>query len=327
MLNPRSLDEVKQHDSAVHQLLTQVMKDGQHYGVIPNTKRMTLLKPGAEKIAFMFRLSAYYETTAHDLEGGHREYRVIASGYQEGSDELIAQGVGSCSSMESNYRYAGRGYEETGEPIPDDARDNKERYRRRGYGMKKVGGEWKWVRYTDEKAAREDIADTYNTVLKMARKRAYIDMVITAVGLSDMFTQDIDDPEEPAEKAKPLPSRKELVAEIVQLYKHDAFSDEERKALKGKLKSMPDNQALVRFLETEKARLPSPLDKLREQIRELIADPVFADQDLASVVASLDKVNDVPTLEKILLTWQDKCDTLKSGDDDPGVAPGEDEIF
>jgi hypothetical protein len=35
--------------------------------------------------------------------------------------------------------------------------------------------------------------DLSNTILKMAKKRAQIDMTLTALGVSDLFTQDIED--------------------------------------------------------------------------------------------------------------------------------------
>ena len=39
----------------------------------------------------------------------------------------------------------------------------------------------------------EDIADVYNTVLKMAKKRALVDATLTATAASDIFTQDVED--------------------------------------------------------------------------------------------------------------------------------------
>lgn len=66
-------------------------------------------------------------------------------------------------------------------------------------------------------------ADYYNTVLKMAKKRAHVDAVLTATAASDIFTQDIEDmpevinaevvhePSKPHEApAKPKITRKEL---------------------------------------------------------------------------------------------------------------------
>jgi hypothetical protein len=52
-----------------------------------------------------------------------------------------------------------------------------------------------------EKMENPDIADTYNTVLKMAKKRAYIDGILSATAASDIFTQDIEDFPEDARPA------------------------------------------------------------------------------------------------------------------------------
>jgi hypothetical protein len=46
------------------------------------------------------------------------------------------------------------------------------------------------------KVENTDIADVYNTVIKMSKKRAYVDATITACAASDIFTQ--DGPEDPA---------------------------------------------------------------------------------------------------------------------------------
>jgi hypothetical protein len=54
-----------------------------------------------------------------------------------------------------------------------------------------------------KKQVRTNPADVANTILKMAKKRAQVDAVITATAASDIFTQDIED----------LPP--EVVAEIV----------------------------------------------------------------------------------------------------------------
>ena len=48
----------------------------------------------------------------------------------------------------------------------------------------------------------EDIADSANTVLKMARKRGFVDGVLTATSSSDRFGQDLED-DPPAEDSQP----------------------------------------------------------------------------------------------------------------------------
>lgn len=55
-----------------------------------------------------------------------------------------------------------------------------------------------------------------NTVLKIAKKRAMVDAVLIATGLSDMFTQDIEDMvfEEPKAKSKQEPKREAEILTI-----------------------------------------------------------------------------------------------------------------
>jgi hypothetical protein len=64
----------------------------------------------------------------------------------------------------------------------------------------------------EKKWTRPNPADVANTVLKMAKKRALVDAVLTVLGASDIFTQDIEDtapdkavekPEVKKEPAKP----------------------------------------------------------------------------------------------------------------------------
>jgi hypothetical protein len=57
-------------------------------------------------------------------------------------------------------------------------------------------------------AENPDIADTYNTVLKIAKKRAHIDATLTVTGAADLFTQDLIDEDEPERKAPAAPTRK-----------------------------------------------------------------------------------------------------------------------
>ena len=54
--------------------------------------------------------------------------------------------------------------------------------------MNKIGKKY-FICY-QKKADNPDIADLYNTVLKMAKKRAFVDATITALSVGDMFTQD-----------------------------------------------------------------------------------------------------------------------------------------
>lgn len=193
---PLSATAIRAQVNLIQEVMRDVMKPGEHYGTVPGCgDKKTLLQPGAEKLAMVFRLAPTYETTKEDLGGGHREVTVRCLLSSIATGQLVGSGVGSCSTMESKYRYRNvADYEVTEDPIPPDAKEKKKEYRRQGFGMKKVDDVWVWVRYTDSaKAENPDIADTWNTVLKIAKKRALVDAVKSTCAASDIFVQDIED--------------------------------------------------------------------------------------------------------------------------------------
>lgn len=158
-----TLTEVTARVNLVHRVMQTVMQKGTHYGTVPGCgAKMVLLKPGADVLATTFRLVPQFRVERSDLPGGHREYDVTCSMYaHDGS--LLGQGVGSASTMEKKYRW------------------------RKGENGAKI--------------ENEDIADMYNTVLKIAKKRAHIDATLTVTGAADLFTQDLI--EEDGEQAEP----------------------------------------------------------------------------------------------------------------------------
>lgn len=197
-------------------LIQQVMKEvmlgpskenpeGVHYGVIPGCKKPSLFKAGAEKLAMVFRLRPVMNNVGDvvitALENGHREVMVYCH-IMSASGQELATGVGSCSTMESKYRYQGGQKIPTTTPIPKEYWNlkNEGKFKEaqdliggKGFGAgKNDSGEWV-VCEIGEKQENPNIADTYNTVLKMAKKRAQIDGTLTATGASDIFTQDVED--------------------------------------------------------------------------------------------------------------------------------------
>lgn len=196
MVSPeRSVDDVRRQVSKIQELMRSVMHDGEHYGTIPGTNKPSLFKPGAEKLCFVFRLAPLFEITQTDISGGHREYRIICRLKAIGTETIVGEGAGMCSTMESKYRYREHDdFQVLDQPIPKDSKEKKKEYRAQGFGMKKVDGEWCWVKYTSSsKIENPDIADTYNTVLKMASKRALVAAVLISTAASDIFTQDLED--------------------------------------------------------------------------------------------------------------------------------------
>jgi len=169
----------------IQDLMKAAMKENEHYGKIPGCgDKLVLLKPGAEKLAFMFRLAPTYEIKIRELEKGHREYEVITTLTHIASQKVISQGVGICSTMESKFRY--RYIDSQIKPSKLEA----EKLKKEGKGKwRKSGNDWIW----QERIENQDISDNYNTVLKMAKKRSLVDAILTATAASDIFTQDLED--------------------------------------------------------------------------------------------------------------------------------------
>lgn len=188
--------QIKHQSEQVKELMANCMTDSLHYGRIPGCgDKPTLLQPGAQKLTLMFGLADTYEVQREDLPNGHREYTVTCQLVSKHTGLVQGSGMGLCTTMEKKYRYRNvADYEITDMPIPPDAKERKQEYRKQGFGMKKVDNQWYWVRYKDSaQQENPDIADTYNTVLKMAMKRALVSAVLNTLAVSDLFTQDIED--------------------------------------------------------------------------------------------------------------------------------------
>lgn len=204
-----SIDDLKDQVQVIQQAMKSVMKNDEHFGVIPGTNKPTLLKPGAEKLSLLFRLAPKYAVDRFDMENGHREYEVRCTLVHINTGNFIGEGVGSCSTMEKKYRYrkAGRVCPECGE---ESIIKGKKEYGGGWLCFQKKGGcgkKWKdGAKEIESQSAGQvenpDIADAYNTVLKMAKKRAHVDAILTATAASDIFTQDVEDMPEFSESNK-----------------------------------------------------------------------------------------------------------------------------
>lgn len=176
--------DVRAQVNLMQDVMQEVMKDGTHYGKIPGTQSKSLYKAGAEKLMTTFRLAAKPEV--EDLsENGEIAYRVTVS-LLTANGTFVGAGIGECSSAEEKYSWRAAVHKKEWDATPENRRRVK--YYRDGKEVQQV---------------RTNPADVANTILKMAKKRAQVDAVITATAASDIFTQDIED----------LPE--EVVAEIV----------------------------------------------------------------------------------------------------------------
>lgn len=170
--------EIRAQVNLIQDVMRSVMIEGTHFGQIPGTQTNSLYKAGAEKLLSTFRLAAIPEV--EDLgERGEAHYRVVVKVYTA-SGTLVGAGIGECSSQEDKYAWRRPVCPEEFELTPDD--------RRRIKFAKGQGGKV----YKNEQV-RTNPADVRNTVLKMAKKRALVDAVLTVTAASDCFTQDIED--------------------------------------------------------------------------------------------------------------------------------------
>ncbi len=186
---PESLTakEVRAQVNLVQEVMKGVMQNGTHYGKIPGCgEKPTLLKPGAEKLASTFRLAINPEITDLSTKDNHR-YQIRACITHQVTGLFLGAGVGECSSAEEKYCWRNAVCDEEYADTPEDRRRIKYKS---AYG-----------KITKLKQVRTNPADIANTVLKMAKKRALIDGILTVTGASDIFTQDIEDlPEELLDK-------------------------------------------------------------------------------------------------------------------------------
>lgn len=209
---PATVDELLGQVTLIQHVMGKVMKEKVHYGTVPGCgDKPTLLKPGAEKLMMTFRLAPKFEETVIDLPGGHREYRIKCTIVSIGSGQFIGQGVGSCCTMESKFRYR---TERTDKEIPKAYWDTRDKSLIGGpsYDTRKIDGKW----YVMHKVDHDNPADYYNTCLKMAKKRAHVDATITCTAASDIFQQDLDDlaengviATEPPPATRPEPTRRQ----------------------------------------------------------------------------------------------------------------------
>ena len=177
--------------NTIQEVMNQVMKANVHYGVIPGCKEPSLLKPGAEKIMATFRLSADPEVidiSDNDQIRYRVKIRLVSS-----SGVFVGAGIGECSSNEEKYKWRKAVCKEEFDEAPVDRKREKWS---KGYQNK--------PNYKAQQI-RTEPADLANTILKMAKKRALIDAVLTCTAASDCFTQDIEDlPEEYINQDQPV---------------------------------------------------------------------------------------------------------------------------
>lgn len=172
--------EVISRAKQIREVMESVMKKDVHYGVIPGTQKPTMYQPGADVLAVTFRIAVKVGKLEDLSVEDEVHYRVTMQGLHQMTGELLAEGIGECSSNEEKYRWRRPVCDEEFKEAPED--------RKREKWARGTGG-----KTYKNKQIRTSPADVANTVLKMAVKRGKIAMILNATAASDVFSQDLED--------------------------------------------------------------------------------------------------------------------------------------
>jgi hypothetical protein len=149
-----NINQAKQWYAEFSQFSKEVLKSGLDFGVIPGVSKPSLFKPGAEKLALVYKLQPRFEMTDKtvDIETGYISYSYKCTIYTS-NNQVRGECEATCHSFEKKYLY------------------------RKG-GVKNTS---------------EELMYALNTIQKMAQKRAYVGAVLIATGASEFYTQDVED--------------------------------------------------------------------------------------------------------------------------------------
>lgn len=135
----------------IQSVMRDVMTDGEHYGVVPGSKKKSLWKSGAEKLCLVFRLAPRFKST-ETYDGKHLTVKSECILIHSPSGREVGSGEAICTTKEKKYYW------------------------------RKDGGKM---------VENQELPDLYNTVIKMANKRALVAATLVSTAASDIFTQDM----------------------------------------------------------------------------------------------------------------------------------------
>ncbi len=212
------VERIKLMDEVVDRL----MEKEQDYGMIPGVKKPSLFQAGADKLNAFFGYAPSFEVVYRDLDKGSGlyfvTYRCTLTHKESGVN--VGEGIGSANNREVKYYYR------QGERVCPKCKQptiKRSKFPPRGtndepgwYCYGKVGGCGENFAANDPaivdqqtgKVVNPDLADSINTIDKMAQKRAKVAAVLNVTGLTRKYTQDVEDAphggEQPPDDMPPL---------------------------------------------------------------------------------------------------------------------------
>ena len=153
------------------------MVASKHYYTLQAGQKPALSKEGALNLCSLFKVRVSAQAPCEQFHAdGHYSVRYRVHLVSMRSGEVIADGDASCSTRESKYAY--RWVKASDAPSFLDIKALPSRKGR--YGMQ-------------YRIPTPDLADHYNTVLKMAYKRAIVAAALCLPLVSELFTQDLEE--------------------------------------------------------------------------------------------------------------------------------------
>ncbi len=180
----------------VTELIKGALERKRDYGLVPGTDREVLFKAGAERLCVAFGCYPVYEIIEKEIDHDRivewtstKWAKAQSKPAESVIQEMIAAGTGRFRKDDGGFRWYER---------QDQHGTSRGLYRYivRCKIMRRDGitvGEAIGSASTLETKYVRSPRDAENTVLKMAEKRAHVGATLNAFGLSDRFTQDVDD--------------------------------------------------------------------------------------------------------------------------------------
>lgn len=165
-LPPLTTQMIIDRREQIRDVISNAMVENVHYGQIPGTNQLSLLKDGAEMLLAMFHIAV--EPIVTDLcTPTEVRFKVECRGIAISSQLYVGSGIGVCTSNEEKYRWRKvRSQREYEAAAPEHRRI-------------------KYNRDYEDMQVRQSPYDVFQTIMSMAKKRGMVDLAKTALAASE----------------------------------------------------------------------------------------------------------------------------------------------